>query len=80
GNILVYPNPFKTELTIDVQGGIGLTHFKLYNSLGQVVTQHEWDVTTSSLYKIDVSKLAAGTYFYRIVNNGTTTNGKITKE
>ncbi|MFT3795851.1 leucine-rich repeat domain-containing protein [Flavobacterium sp.] len=67
--VVVYPNPTKDRLTIEANGNT-IETIVVFNSLGQKVINPE---PASS---IDVSRLAAGTYFLKV----TTENGQLTQK
>ena len=64
--VLVYPNPVKDMLTIDLKGNKVGGKLVIVNLLGQEV--HQSDLTKSEQTEIDVSTLTPGMYFYRLEN------------
>jgi glucuronoarabinoxylan endo-1,4-beta-xylanase len=64
--LIVYPNPVKDILTIDLKGNKVGGKLVIVNLLGQEV--HQSDLTKSEQTGIDVSTLTPGMYFYRLGN------------
>ena len=72
--IVLYPNPAKNSININVASGVNMQSISIYNPLGQLVKTLTANALSSSL-TIDVSALNTGTYFMEIAsNNGKTTN------
>lgn len=71
----LYPNPAVNELNI-IRTSHGEIIFNLYNITGKKVIYKELDEKNT---RINVSKIPAGRYIYRIVNNNDSllTNGMI---
>ncbi|WP_409021581.1 T9SS type A sorting domain-containing protein [Dyadobacter sp. LHD-138] len=63
---MVYPNPVKNILTIDLKGNKVDGKLVILNILGQEVFQS--DLEKSGQTGIDVSFLTPGMYFYRLDN------------
>ncbi|WP_299332858.1 T9SS type A sorting domain-containing protein [uncultured Psychroserpens sp.] len=68
-NFKLYPNPAKTQFTIQLDPSVQLDKISIYNSLGQ-------EVLTSKAYTVDTSKLSSGSYVVEV----TTNQGKSTKQ
>lgn len=62
----VYPNPAKDELTISFDGNTADYGLRIVDILGNVV----YDEASISAYKIDISHLNSGVYFYSLVKEG----------
>lgn len=62
----VYPNPAKDELTISFDGNTADYGLKIVDILGNVV----YDEASITAYKIDISHLNSGVYFYSLVKEG----------
>lgn len=62
-NILVYPNPVKDELTINLSEPFRLAQFQLYNTNGQLILTRKME---DQQQNIDVSILTNGIYYYEI--------------
>ncbi|MCF8233145.1 MAG: T9SS type A sorting domain-containing protein, partial [Bacteroidales bacterium] len=60
--ILLYPNPGDNKIMIDTDSK--KFTFKLYNPTGKKILQ------SSNQKTIDVSRLEAGMYFYRVISQG----------
>ena len=55
----VFPNPFKNELSIVIEGASGDTEFLLYNDLGQAIFRTVWDLDKPlNQFTISTAKLA----------------------
>jgi hypothetical protein len=66
--VLVYPNPTKSDLTIEIPSyQSGVTKVTIYNSLGQIMSDD--NLQTNSL-KVLTNSWTAGTYFVRIDQDG----------
>lgn len=63
-NITYYPNPVVNYVEINLESRIPNGVIKLYNSLGQVFVSEDMD--SSLVYKIDLSGVPAGIYFFSI--------------
>ena len=74
-NITSYPNPAKDKITIE--NSIYMDSYELYNVLGQRIGS---GAINSVKHVIDVSALATGSYFARIIIDGDSTVIKIIKE
>jgi len=64
--VVVYPNPVKDLLKIDLKGNNTGGRLIIYNVLGQQILQS--DLTKTGQNGIDVSNLTPGMYFYRLDN------------
>jgi hypothetical protein len=64
--LVIYPNPVQDILNISSSDKIENAVYIIYDNTGRMVTNK---VISSN--SIDVSTLAAGTYFIKLVNNGT---------
>lgn len=76
-NITVYPNPAQTSLTI-TNGNDTDSEFSygIYNIMGRLIKSN----TTDYGCQIDVSELASGNYFIKIIADGETVNTRFIKE
>jgi len=71
----VYPNPGNGEFTFEMQNGKLGTELKIYNVLGELIYS---STITQGTNAIDISKHAAGMYFYKVVSQGRdVANGKL---
>ena len=75
-DILVYPSPARNELNIQYSFSKEM-QFTLYNALGNVVLQK---TLSGSPARLDISGYTKGLYFYRIVQGGRVSGGKVVKE
>ena len=64
GNIHIYPNPTKGEVTVSSEG---LNHIRIMNAYGQTVYNAKMD---SDQVRIDLSDMAKGVYMIHIEANG----------
>ena len=64
--VIVYPNPVRDILTIDLKGNKVLGNLTILNILGQEIRQTNLKGTGQTA--IDVSTLTPGMYFYRLDN------------
>lgn len=72
-SVVIYPNPVKDQLYIDLQG-LPLDNLKIYTSQGQLVHS----ATQSN--EIDVSRLPAGLYYIQITSQEQSISKKFIKE
>jgi subtilisin family serine protease len=79
GQAEVFPNPFKHQFWVKLEGFRGDTVFELYSSDGRLIQQKTWDIAWHSLRSIEVTTLPIGVYFYKIYDNQTSTQGKLMK-
>lgn len=61
--ITIYPNPTTQNITLQSVKALGLV--KVYNSLGQLVTQQE---TSNNMLQLSLSEFEAGIYFVLVGN------------
>lgn len=83
----IYPNPFTDRLVIEVETEVASDiEFRLFNTLGQQVTELTLSVADGLLYQWEVpssivGKLSGGVYFYQIWINGVLhSEGKLVKK
>lgn len=75
----VFPNPFKDELWVKLEGFSGKTRFELFSADGKLVKQEVWNISWHTLRPLNVSNLSRGIYFYSISDDTHRTHGKIVK-
>ncbi|MFP9112832.1 S8 family serine peptidase [Flavobacterium sp. RHBU_3] len=73
--ITVYPNPVNDVVNINLPEGEA-AYFVLYNNLGQIVMKTQ---LTTAKNQVDISRLSAGIYNYRIENALGNSTGKLVK-
>lgn len=80
-NILVYPNPVKDQLNINLSGlEKGNYKVELIDNIGKLIYQNETEVSESkNTFQLKVNEIAAGNYFIRIENNSISRSVKINK-
>lgn len=66
GAYMVYPNPTKNKITIQLNKGVKLTSYQLVNAVGKVVINHDFKVSEEKIV-LDVSDLVKG--FYILILN-----------
>ena len=74
---IVYPNPVKNVLNIDVKATINIQFVTVFNTLGQMIMAVP---NAENVRSIDVSDLKTGTYFIKIKSDKGTANAKFIKE
>lgn len=68
-NILIYPNPAKTKLNIQVGNEAGCSYsVKIWNSIGQMMYRCKDFISN---YQLDINGYKAGLYFVEVINNTT---------
>ncbi len=75
--ILIYPNPTKGLLKIEINGGINPVDLQLYDMSGRLLQQES---NVASSVTLDLSRLPAGTYILRLVSGNQKNEWKIIKE
>ena len=78
---LVYPNPANTQLFVRITSLPNATHKLLLTDLmGKILIKETYDFKQAGFYtkQLDISHLAAGTYFIRLSSNNKTEVRKIT--
>ena len=64
--VTVYPNPAKDYVTVEIDGGMGITDITLYDINGRPVeTFHETSLQTGT-HRLDIASLPFGTYILHI--------------
>lgn len=72
-DILLFPNPTSSEISITKPEHLNIEGIKIYNSLGQLLMEAQWVRT------IDISSLASGVLFVQFQTEGTVINKRIIK-
>jgi hypothetical protein len=76
--IRVFPNPFTSVVTTEIDAGRTILSFAIYNSVGTKVIGNE--NATGNKITINGEMLPAGIYFYSVIlNNNDTFSGKLVK-
>lgn len=82
-NILIYPNPFKSELFVDFQE-VSCHKYKLliYTISGQLLSEDKLSDNSSGIAHINTEFLCSGMYFAKIIdeNNNVVFTNKLVKE
>lgn len=74
----VYPNPGSSELNVLIPENIKTTTFELYNSVGVLCKEEQFD---SDRLNLNTNELKSGLYFYRLrQGNNIVSQGKWVKE
>jgi len=72
----VYPNPFKNELIIEIEGNFKNRNFKIYNSMGQLVFKGIYLERTI----VQTSNFAKGVYLIKLENGDYIEYKKVVKD
>lgn len=75
--ITLYPNPAGSTLHLDAKAGFEIKNVMVYNMLGQQLLSV---VNTGNNSAVDVSSLAAGSYFIKVSTNKGMSSGKFIKK
>ncbi|MEO6723656.1 MAG: reprolysin-like metallopeptidase [Ferruginibacter sp.] len=76
--LMIYPNPAKDKLNINLTGYEGVSEMKLYDVNGKQISSQRTSQTNSLM---DISRLARGVYFIKVITaNGEVLNQKIVKQ
>lgn len=75
GSLTVYPNPFKSSLTVDLPG-VSSSEVRIMDVLGNTVF-YEKGLTGSFMF--DLNHLPTGNYFIKVITESGTLTRKITK-
>jgi len=81
--IQLYPNPAQQEIALAWQHENAIDaeiHFLLYDAVGKLLQNTSLLLERGKEATISLSSLPKGTYFYRILGDNGSQNGKITKE
>lgn len=73
-DLVIFPNPFRNEITVFIPQGEKLVSAKIYNSSGVEIRAFEGNQT-----RLNCSGLAPGTYFLRVNTDRKTLDRKIIK-
>ena len=73
-NVVLYPNPFKNELTVEAKEPFS---YSIYNIQGQLITNNSCE---TSFCKIDTQIKTSGVYFLKMTINTKSKTFKIVKE
>lgn len=65
--VIVYPNPAKDEINIEIKGNLKTASIKIYSSIGRMMKN---TTLKSSLTTLSLNGLASGLYFVEIQLNG----------
>jgi hypothetical protein len=68
GVVMVYPNPAKDVLQVQVGSGDGEYRMEVLTASGQVADVREWKQSGAETYRYDRGKLSPGVYVVRIYN------------
>lgn len=79
GEVSIAPNPFRNEARLQFRNIVGSTEFLIFNAAGQLVQRHQWNLDDKSEKVIPTQNLAAGVYFYQIINAQSTAGGRMIK-
>ncbi len=75
-DVRVFPNPSIGSFYIDIEGLDGAIKFNLYDQVGQLVQRYEWYVHDGFRSRID-TPLPPGIYFFQVIQENLTWEGKI---
>ncbi|MBU1636193.1 T9SS type A sorting domain-containing protein [bacterium] len=77
-SLSAFPNPFNSELTLNVSGFTGKVHISLFDLLGREVTAiHDGLLTSDQLHYTAPASLASGIYFVQANNTANSLSTKI---
>ncbi len=77
-DFILYPNPAKNTLTIELSENRNVKSISIYNILGQIVMRLPADFSNGSM-TWDISGLVSGTYLVEIISDKGKTNKKFIK-
>jgi predicted secreted hydrolase len=66
-NIVLYPNPGKNEILIDLNNGVTIYSYQIYNINGKIIQTKS--LQKESLLRIDIRSFVPGIYFIRLYSN-----------
>ena len=67
-NLEVYPNPSNGQFTMAISGFTGELDMNIVDLSGKVITTKQLDVTSNFAEKFDVSDLAKGVYYIKLIS------------
>jgi serine protease AprX len=78
--VQVFPNPFRNEVQIHIGALHGPVRFELYSTSGKPVLQRRWDGGGAPLTEtLNLDRLPAGVYWYKVVAAEGSRSGKLVK-
>ncbi len=78
-SINIFPNPTSDLISLEFLNILGKTNLEIYDATGRLLQSHQYNLLEYQIEKIDMSKFAAGVYFYKIKNEAVEKSGKIFK-
>ena len=75
-NLVIYPNPVKDALNINLTNGLEDATYSIFNIEGKLVMNSDLDTNNT----IDVSQLSAGNYILRVQSNNSIKTQKFIKQ
>ena len=67
-NLGIYPNPTKGQFTMEIDGFTGELDMNIVDLSGKVIAEKQLDVTSNFAEKFDVSNLAKGVYYIKLIS------------
>lgn len=78
--VVAFPNPAYNELNLAVENVTGAFHLEIFDALGKMVFKSGEYTDVNSFVKCDISKFAAGVYFYKLSGERIQSAGKFVKK
>ena len=78
-SIIVYPNPFESEIRLDTEGVEGETIISIFNMNGHLMYSNTLYFREKQTAIIPLKHLSTGIYLYKIQNKNINLTGKIVK-
>lgn len=78
--LLIYPNPASTTVTIENIENKGEISIEVYNVYGQLIMDLKRDTYSRKKINIDISELSSGVYIFRVIMKDSIMNKTIMKE
>ena len=79
-DVKVYPNPFRSELKVDVTGMEGEVELTLTDMMGRQVYSSKHNASANVLLVTPQVQLSQGVYMLQVSNNGVTSRFRVVKQ
>ena len=77
--VLTSPNPFTSELKLELKNKKGEARFELFDSLGKLLGEASWTLELYTVRTLQLDYLASGVYYYFVTVGDDRVGGKVVK-
>jgi len=78
--IRTYPNPVKTIINVELESNSNKVTLLLFDVLGNAIWSKNIEINGTTHFKADMSDLAYGTCYLKVISNGELSIIKVVKE